>query len=184
MHLNVLPLGAKVQYHTRIWDRVASKIGQNWIKGAHPDVSHKEEVAAVKIKGVALGCGRRGTHGTGLALVAALVAAGDISLRFVWQVWHSRHWAGLVSPSGNTFLGAFWVLGLAAFASRRGEHRTRNGLTFVLESDAHQDNAFNQARLSELAHAVQSRQSSCLSREAARRNPAAPLKRARLKSCQ
>eukprot|EP00435_Cladocopium_sp_Y103_P020571 s863_g5.t1 len=36
---------------------------------------------------------------TGLALVTALVAAGvalgDISLRFVWQAWHSRHGGGL-----------------------------------------------------------------------------------------
>eukprot|EP00435_Cladocopium_sp_Y103_P064128 s1252_g25.t1 len=35
---------------------------------------------------------RRGTYGTGLALVAALVAAGvalgDVSRRFVWQAWH------------------------------------------------------------------------------------------------
>eukprot|EP00435_Cladocopium_sp_Y103_P017164 s1409_g4.t1 len=50
-------------------------------------------------------CGRRGTDGTGLALVAALVAAeaprlscvagvalGDICRRFVWQAWHSVTW--------------------------------------------------------------------------------------------
>eukprot|EP00435_Cladocopium_sp_Y103_P028514 s156_g7.t1 len=62
-------------------------------------------------------CGWRGTYGTGLALVAALVGAGrcgaapllrgnvalgdidrvalgDIYLQFVWQAWRLLHWAG------------------------------------------------------------------------------------------
>eukprot|EP00435_Cladocopium_sp_Y103_P066763 s471_g29.t1 len=66
-------------------------------------------------------CGRRGTYGTGLALVTALVGAGvlwrrasfawqawrwvtsafvlcvvlgDIYLHFVWHAWHLRHWTG------------------------------------------------------------------------------------------
>eukprot|EP00435_Cladocopium_sp_Y103_P008473 s3271_g2.t1 len=55
----------------------------------------------------------RGTNGTGLALVAALVAAGvalgDICLRFVWQAWHKRRWAG----SGGG-LGRGWSLGRRA----------------------------------------------------------------------
>ena len=54
--------------------------------------------------------GRRGTYGTGLALVARLgpvlvagdaaalcvagVALGDIHLRFAWPAWHLWHWAG------------------------------------------------------------------------------------------
>eukprot|EP00435_Cladocopium_sp_Y103_P006690 s442_g2.t1 len=72
-------------------------------------------------------CGRRGTYGTGLAMVAPLgawdaapflrgrggtwrhlpsfcvagVALGDMCLHFVWQAWHLRHWAG----SGGTFGG-------------------------------------------------------------------------------
>eukprot|EP00435_Cladocopium_sp_Y103_P004956 s779_g1.t1 len=56
------------------------------------------------VAGVALGnicfpfkflCGRRGAHGTGLGLAAALVVAlGDVCLRFVRQARRSRHWAG------------------------------------------------------------------------------------------
>eukprot|EP00435_Cladocopium_sp_Y103_P025973 s3350_g6.t1 len=64
-------------------------------------------------------CGRRGTYGTGLALVAALVgvALGDICLRFVWQAWHLRHWAGSGGGLGRRW-GAvtprsFWVAGVA-----------------------------------------------------------------------
>eukprot|EP00435_Cladocopium_sp_Y103_P024585 s62_g6.t1 len=56
----------------------------------------------------------RGTYGTGLALVTALVAAGvalcDIPLRFVWQAWHLRHWAG----SGDG-LGRRWSPGAPRF---------------------------------------------------------------------
>eukprot|EP00435_Cladocopium_sp_Y103_P034025 s3120_g8.t1 len=44
-----------------------------------------------------LSCGKRGTYGAGLALVAALVAAGvalgDIRVALAWQAWHLRHWA-------------------------------------------------------------------------------------------
>ena len=70
-------------------------------------------------------CGRRGTYGTGLALVArfdsrcrraclcgrrgmwkdpfcvARVAFGDIGLHFVWQVWHLWHWAGSSGALGS-----------------------------------------------------------------------------------
>ena len=52
--------------------------------------------------------GRRGTCGTGLALVAG-VALGDIYLCFAWQAWHLRHWAG----SGGA-LGRALVAGDAA----------------------------------------------------------------------
>eukprot|EP00435_Cladocopium_sp_Y103_P006565 s5249_g2.t1 len=97
-------------------------------------------------------CGRRGTHGTGLALVAALVAAGrgdaapllcgrrgawrnlpsfcvagvalgDISLRFVWQAWHSRYWAGAGGGLGRRWspgrrasvVWQAWCLATSAF---------------------------------------------------------------------
>ena len=64
--------------------------------------------------------GRRGTHGTGLALSwrawsrsgavvapsihVACVALGDIYRHFAWQAWHSRHWAG----SGGALWSRFW----------------------------------------------------------------------------
>ena len=61
--------------------------------------------------------GRRGTYGTGLALVARLVlrcdagrrgsfgvagvALGDIYLHFAWQAWHLWHWAGFGGALGS-----------------------------------------------------------------------------------
>ena len=69
--------------------------------------------------------GRRGTYGTGRALVAqrvpvgaaasrlAGVALGDIYLHFAWQAWHLRHWEG----SG----------GAAGSRGRRGVSRGRRG---------------------------------------------------------
>jgi len=45
-------------------------------------------------------CGRCGTYGTGLPLVARLVAAApgvapdDMEVTFVWHAWHLWHWAG------------------------------------------------------------------------------------------
>ena len=44
--------------------------------------------------------GRCGTYGTGLPLVARLVAAApgvapdDVEVTFVWHAWHLWHWAG------------------------------------------------------------------------------------------
>ena len=58
--------------------------------------------------------GRRGTCGTGLALVAG-VALGDIYLCFAWQAWHLRHWAG----SGGA-LGRALVAGDAAVLCMAG----------------------------------------------------------------
>ena len=57
--------------------------------------------------------GRRGTYGTGLALVAQLrlagavavcvagVALGDMDLHFAWQAWRLRHWAGSGGAVGS-----------------------------------------------------------------------------------
>ena len=64
---------------------------------------------------LALVAPRRGTYGTGLALVGRLgpvgaaavcvagVALGNMLLHFVWQMWHLWHWAG----SGGAF-GSRW----------------------------------------------------------------------------
>jgi len=77
--------------------------------------------------------GRRGACGTGLALVARLgalgrrgaaplsvagVALGDICLRFAWQAWHLRHWAGSGGALGRA-LG-----GRPGRATLRGRHGT------------------------------------------------------------
>eukprot|EP00435_Cladocopium_sp_Y103_P014707 s2679_g3.t1 len=81
-------------------------------------------------------CGRRGTYATGLALVAALVAAGgpvaprlfcvaggalgDICLHFLWQAWRLRHWAG----SGGGFGRRWGPCGAAPLLrGRRGTWR-------------------------------------------------------------
>jgi len=50
--------------------------------------------------------GRRGTYGTGLALVArvASVALGDTHLHFAWQAWHLWHWAGSGGALGRALI--------------------------------------------------------------------------------
>eukprot|EP00435_Cladocopium_sp_Y103_P048763 s1003_g14.t1 len=137
----------------------------------------KHTVRTVKVTSAFVLCGRRGTYGTGLALVAALVTAGsvwrrasfawqawqlatsafvlcggglgrrwvrvaprlfcmagvalvDICLRFVWQAWHLRHWAGSGGGFGRRwvrvalclFCMAGWHLATSAFVlyGRRG----------------------------------------------------------------
>ena len=60
--------------------------------------------------------GRRGTCGTGLALVAG-VALGDIYLCFAWQAWHLRHWAGSGGALGRALVaGETAVLCMAGVA--------------------------------------------------------------------
>ena len=44
--------------------------------------------------------GRRGTFGTGLALVAG-VKVGDMHAAFAWQAWHFWHWAGSGGRRGS-----------------------------------------------------------------------------------
>eukprot|EP00435_Cladocopium_sp_Y103_P012600 s3759_g3.t1 len=53
-------------------------------------------------------CGRRGTYGTGLALVTALVGAGVLGRRasFAWQAWHLRH--GLAPVTALVGAGVLW----------------------------------------------------------------------------
>ena len=67
--------------------------------------------------------GRRGTYGTGLALVARLVgvaavALRDIYLHFVWQAWHFVTWIVTLRGRRGTYgtglaLVARLVLGVA-----------------------------------------------------------------------
>ena len=74
--------------------------------------------------------GRRGTWGTGLALVVRLgalwspgaaplcvagVALGDNHLRFAWQAWHLGHWAGSGGARSGTWRlpPSFCVAGVA-----------------------------------------------------------------------
>eukprot|EP00435_Cladocopium_sp_Y103_P023491 s133_g5.t1 len=64
-------------------------------------------------------CDRRGTYGTGLALVAALVGAGSVLRRafFAWQAWHLVTSAPSLCVAGValgdihvTFVGQAWHL--------------------------------------------------------------------------
>ena len=74
--------------------------------------------------------GRRGTCGTGLALVAG-VALGDIYLCFAWQAWHLRHWAG----SGGA-LGRDLVAGDARGTLRGRRGAWRHPLSFRMAGAA------------------------------------------------
>ena len=84
--------------------------------------------------------GRRGTYGTGLALVARLVlrcdagrrgsfgvagvALGDIYFHFAWQAWHLWHWAGFGGALGSQMM---WALRLF-WCGRRGTWRYLSSL--------------------------------------------------------
>ena len=60
------------------------------------------------------GClrGRRGTWRHGPSLCVAGVALGDMDPHFVWQVWHLWHWAGSGGALGSQVSPA---VGAAAF---------------------------------------------------------------------
>eukprot|EP00435_Cladocopium_sp_Y103_P047587 s2217_g14.t1 len=75
-------------------------------------------------------CGRRGTYGTGLALVAALVGAGARAapllrcLHFVWQAWHSVTSAvTLYGRCGTYGTGLALVAALVAAGARVAPRR-------------------------------------------------------------
>ena len=89
--------------------------------------------------------GRRGTYGTGLALVARLVprrrwdaaafcvagvALCDIDLHFVWQAWHLSTHASLFCVARVALMaldGSGGVLGHQVVPWRRGVLRGRRG---------------------------------------------------------
>ena len=76
-------------------------------------------------------CGRRGTYGTGLAVVARLglagaaafcvagMALGDIDFHFAWQMWHLVTWICTLCGRRGMALGWLWFsrLGLAGTAA-------------------------------------------------------------------
>jgi len=98
-------------------------------------------------------CGKRGTDGAGLALVARLVpvcrrgrrgslcvaglALGDVDLQFVWQVWRLWYWVGSGGALGSRlsprtrrlFVWQAWHLEASAsiLCGRRGTWRHRPG---------------------------------------------------------